>query len=167
MHVSRLIPVLLASFALLGCKTKSADTATEAPASQPLMMEAEEPEASDVAIDQAVADLCNIPTAHFKFNSTKLDGDAKGALDALAACFISGPAVGKTLRLVGHADQRGDEEYNFGLGQRRAGSVGKYLEKQGLGTDRIETSSRGELDAVGSDESGYASDRKVAIYFGS
>jgi len=167
MHVLRLLSVTLVGCTLFGCKTKSADTATEPPVSRPVAEVEPEPEASDVALDQAVADLCQIPTAHFRFNSTKLDADAKSALDALATCFISGPASGKTLRLVGHADPRGDEEYNFGLGQRRAGSVAAYLEKRGLGADRIETSSRGELDARGSDEDGWASDRKVAIYFGS
>lgn len=166
MHVLRLLSVALVGCTLFGCKTKSADTATEPPTPRAVEEAEPEPEASDVAIDQAVADLCQIPTAHFRFNSTKLDADAKSALESLATCFISGPASGKTIRLVGHTDPRGDEEYNFGLGQRRAGSVGAYLEKRGLSADRIETSSRGELDASGSEESSWASDRKVAIYFG-
>jgi len=166
MHASRLISITFVCCALVGCKPKNTETPEE-PLAKPVEVEPEpEPEAAEVQIDQAVADLCDMPTAHFSFNSTKLDGGAKDALDSLATCFISGPASSKSVRLVGHADPRGDEEYNFGLGQRRAGSVGKYLEQKGLGSDRIETSSRGELDASGSDESGWASDRKVAIYFG-
>lgn len=126
-------------------------------------VDTEEKEAT-VAVSEPVAALCDLPRANFSFNSTKLSSDAQAALNALAQCFISGPARDKGLRLVGHADPRGDEEYNFALGQRRAGSVATYLTKKGLDSSRVESSSRGELDARGSDEASWALDRKVEIY---
>jgi outer membrane protein OmpA-like peptidoglycan-associated protein len=47
-------------------------------------------------------------------------------LDALAKCFVDGKAQNEELRLVGHADPRGDEDYDFALGQRRAASVAEW-----------------------------------------
>ena len=85
------------------------------------------------------------------------------SLDALAECFINGPAQGKRMLLVGHADPRGEDEYNFGLGQKRAGAVADYLQGKGLEQGRMDPSSRGELDATGTDEAGWALDRKVEI----
>ena len=84
-------------------------------------------------------------------------------LDALARCFVSGKLEGRTARLVGHTDPRGEVEYNLGLGQRRAGSVAGYLGGRGMAQGHLETTSRGELDAIGTDEGGWARDRKVDV----
>jgi peptidoglycan-associated lipoprotein len=70
---------------------------------------------------------------------------------------------GKGIRLVGHADPNGPAEYNIGLGQRRAGSIGNFLAKKGLEEKRITATSLGELEATGTDETGWAADRKVEI----
>lgn len=136
----------------------------EAPVAAPAPEVDTEKQDASIAVDEKVAALCDLPRANFSFNSTKLNEDAKSALNALAQCFVTGPARDKGLRLVGHADPRGDEEYNFALGQRRAGSVATYLEGKGLEAARVESSSRGELDARGSDESSWARDRKVEVY---
>ncbi|MCX4244081.1 OmpA family protein [Paraliomyxa miuraensis] len=120
-------------------------------------------EQADVGVDDEIAKLCDLPTARFAFDSSKLSKDAKNVLDQLASCFTTGPAKDQSMRLVGHADPRGDDDYNMGLGQRRAGSVSTYLAKRGLPDGRMETSSRGELDAVGTSESSWAKDRRVDI----
>jgi peptidoglycan-associated lipoprotein len=106
----------------------------------------------------------DIPTAHFAFDSASIGADAQGALDALARCFVSGPLKGsKGMRLVGHADSRGETEYNLALGQKRAGSVGEYLGTKGLEKSRIQTLSKGAFEATGTDEEGWARDRKVDV----
>lgn len=114
-----------------------------------------------VVVDPRIQEACNMPTPHFAFDSASVEGDP--ALDVLASCFLRGPMTGKELRLVGHADPRGDFEYNVLLGHKRAGNVANYLESKGLTDDRIATSSRGEMDATGQDESGWAEDRRVDI----
>jgi peptidoglycan-associated lipoprotein len=152
----------------LACK-KTADTAPPTP-DAPVASDDDGTDKDDdgtkagIVIDPAIAELCDIPTAHFDFDSSALGDDARQALDALASCFIDGPAQGKGMRMVGHADPRGPEEYNFGLGQRRAGSVADYVVGAGLSESSIETSSRGELDAKGTDEESWALDRKVEIF---
>ena len=118
-----------------------------------------------LVIAPAIAKLCNIPTAYFAFDSANLGNDGQSALDAVATCFTTGPAKDKAMAIVGHADPRGETEYNFGLGQRRAGTVEKHLAKRGMPEARMETSSRGELEATGSDESSWTKDRKVEIVF--
>lgn len=120
-------------------------------------------DASSIALSERLRKLCNIDAAYFAFDSAHLDGKSQGALDQLADCFTKGAAKGKRMALVGHADPRGEDTYNMGLGQRRAGSVAVFLKKRGVPQDHMETSSRGEIDATGSDESGWARDRRVDI----
>ena len=124
-----------------------------------------DPNKATIHIGPKIQELCGISAdqANFEFDSAKLSPGAKKTLDALAECFLTGPGVGKNLNLVGHADPRGTEDYNFALGQKRAGNVGKYLAGKGLKGDRVESSSRGELDATGTDDASYAQDRRVDI----
>ena len=118
---------------------------------------------SRVGVDDRIKQMCNLPEARFDFDSASVGASAKNMLDKLAECFISGAGKGKNMRIVGHADQRGETEYNFALGQRRAGAVAGYLLKNGLAEERVATSSRGELEASGTDKEGWARDRRVEI----
>jgi peptidoglycan-associated lipoprotein len=136
--------------------TATAPTAKQAQPTKP-----EDTSKAVVVVDPRIQEACHMPTPHFDFDSSAVHVDP--ALDVLAACFTQGPMVGKELRLVGHADPRGDFEYNLSLGHRRAGNVANYLQTKGLKDDRIATSSRGEMDATGQDESGWEQDRRVDI----
>ncbi len=122
-----------------------------------------DPNQGNIHIHPRLAKLCNVSAAYFSFDSANLSGEAKAAMDSLAKCFTTGAAKNETMQLVGHADPRGEPEYNFALGQRRAGTVEMHLTQRGVPADRIETSSRGELDAVGTNEASWAKDRKVEI----
>ncbi len=51
---------------------------------------------------------------------------------------------GIRLRIEGHCDERGSNEYNLALGQRRAEAVRRYLTSHGLNADRFSTISFGE-----------------------
>ncbi|AUX39531.1 ompA-family exported protein [Sorangium cellulosum] len=122
------------------------------------------PTSGSIRIDDKILKACgDLPTARFAFDSTSIQGEAATALDALARCFVSGPLKGKGLKLIGHADPRGETEYNLALGQKRAGSVAEYLATKGLEQGRIATSSKGEFESSGTDEEGWARDRKVDI----
>lgn len=123
------------------------------------------PTAGSIHIEDRILKACgDIPRARFAFDSTEIDPDAGRSLAALARCFTTGPLAGKGMKLVGHADARGETEYNFGLGQKRAGSVADFLGKKGLEPARVETSSRGEIEATGTDDEGWAEDRKVDVF---
>jgi peptidoglycan-associated lipoprotein len=139
----------------------AADTGQTAP--QPAPQAGDDDKTANVGIDQKIRQMCDIPDARFDFDSTQLGAQARDTLDKLVKCFNEGKGQGHSINLVGHADPRGPESYNVGLGSRRAGAVEKYLSSKGLEKDRMETSSRGEMDATGTDEAGWARDRRVDI----
>lgn len=142
-----------------------AGVAIPAPAPSAATRDTSSPTAGSVHIDDRIVKACgDLPTAHFAFDSASVRGDAAAALDALGRCFTSGPLKGRGLKLVGHADPRGEAEYNLALGQRRAGGVEEYLAAKGLDASRMKVSSRGELEATGTDEQGWARDRKVEVF---
>lgn len=143
----------------------TASDATPRPATAPPpRMDTQSPTAGSVHIDPRILKACgNIPSAHFAFDSVAIQADAAFALDALARCFATGPLAGHGMVLTGHTDSRGEVEYNLGLGQRRAGSVGSYLESRGVARAKLAATSRGEFDATGTDEEGWARDRKVDV----
>ncbi len=135
---------------------KTDDSATSKPA-------APSKKDSPVTVDDRIAKMCALPVSRFGFDSTSIGGEARKVLDAIADCFVDGAGKGKGLKLVGHADPRGDVDYNFGLGHRRAGSVATYFGKKGIAEDRMDISSLGESEASGTDEAGWQRDRRVEI----
>ena len=120
---------------------------------------------SQLNISDEILRACGIkaPEAFFDFDSSAVRSAAHDVLKKVAECFTSGPLKGRQMRLVGHADPRGTEEYNLTLGNSRADSVKDYMVKQGLPSSQATTTSRGEMEASGTDEAGYARDRRVDV----
>jgi peptidoglycan-associated lipoprotein len=145
--------------------TASDATPRALPAPAPARQDTATPTSGSIHIEDRILKACgNIPAAHFAFDSAAVQPDAAAALDALARCFAPGGALaGHRMMLTGHTDPRGEVEYNMGLGQRRAGSVASYLAGRGLTRAQLGTTSRGEFDATGTDEAGWARDRKVEV----
>jgi len=78
----------------------------------------------------------------FDFDKSDLRDDAKATLDAKIPILMANSNV--TVRIAGHADERGSSEYNLALGQRRAAAAKRYLVERGVADSRIETTSFGE-----------------------
>jgi peptidoglycan-associated lipoprotein len=78
----------------------------------------------------------------FDFDRSDLRDDARAALDAKVPILLANANV--TIRIGGHADERGSSEYNLALGQRRAAAAKRYLVERGVAEGRIETTSFGE-----------------------
>ena len=91
-------------------------------------------------------------------DSAEVSEQGRTALAGLAAC-LNGPMSTMTVRLVGHADVRGTEEYNQELGLERARSVKQVLTQNGVMDNRITVVSHGEAEATGTAES----DRRVEV----
>lgn len=72
-----------------------------------------------------------------------------------------------SVRLEGHADERGSREYNIGLGERRSQAVRQMLMIQGVSASQISTVSFGEERpaSFGSSEMDYAQNRRVEIKY--
>ena len=78
----------------------------------------------------------------FDFNKADLRDEAKAALDAKIPILLAN--TGLTVRISGHADERGSTEYNLALGTERAAMAKRYLVERGVAASRIETTSFGE-----------------------
>jgi peptidoglycan-associated lipoprotein len=127
------------------------------------------PTRSNISISEDIRKACGLSDtdAYFAFDSANVRPQDHAILQKLASCFSTGPLKGRTMRLVGHADPRGDEEYNMVLGGRRADNVKGAIVGAGLDSGKIATTSRGEMDATGTDEAGWEKDRRVDIMLGS
>ncbi len=124
-----------------------------------------DPAQGQLVISDRIREACGLSEteAYFDYNSDRLSPAAKDVLGKLATCFTEGPLRDETMLLVGHADPRGSDEYNMVLGSRRAANVQRALTPLGMPESRISATSRGEMDAVGGDETGWARDRKVEV----
>jgi peptidoglycan-associated lipoprotein len=98
---------------------------------------------------------------YFDYDRADLSEDARRILDAKLRVLTSAPDV--KLRLTGHADERGSDEYNLALGHRRATSARRYLLDFGMAEDRFAIVSFGEERPVctASDESCWSRNRRV------
>lgn len=106
-----------------------------------------------------VAGPCQPEPVYFDFNESVLTSKATTALREAAKCIKS--VADRKMRLEGHCDPRGTEEYNLALGDRRARGVLKYLRRIGVPKAKLRSVSKGKLEATGTDESSWSSDRKV------
>lgn len=125
-----------------------------------------------LGLDSEIMRLCNVhvdaaqpkreaPT--FDTDDSALTAEDTSVLTQVAQCLTTGALAGRHLELVGRADRRGTTEYNFVLGEHRASAVGQFLEQAGVASARIRETSRGELDATGTDDATMQEDRRVDI----
>lgn len=128
-----------------------------------------DPTRGNLNIEDAIRKACGITDAeaYFAYDSANVKPEYKKVLKKLADCFTTGPLKGKVMRLVGHADPRGEDSYNLALGGQRADNVKKIIVGEGMTEAKVETSSRGEMDASGTDEGGWSKDRRVDVLLGS
>ncbi len=119
---------------------------------------------SDEIVAACKIDFGNVAEApKFEYNKSAILEEDRGILEQVAVCVKSGALKGRSLKLVGRTDPRGEEEYNMALGQRRAGSARQYLMNLGVDKSHVSESSRGEMDATGTAGPGWQLDRRVDI----
>lgn len=101
--------------------------------------------------------------AFFQYDESTLDADAQAALTASANWLRNNPSY--NLLVEGHCDERGTEQYNLALGDRRANTVKEYLQTLGLDSGRIRTVSYGEERPFdeGHDDSSWAKNRRAHL----
>ena len=164
--------------ALVGCgkdKAKATTTPTPAPEQpaaqaqvEPTQLEKDEQVSPNLAVSGDILQACGITAVasanpKFEYDETELTPEDRTVLDQIATCLTTGALKGKSVSLIGRADPRGTEEYNLGLGSRRAQSVSDYLARLGVSEPQLAVSTRGALDASGTDEAGWSEDRRVDI----
>lgn len=186
----KLLPVLLVGFTLtLGCGKKmvstdisgsGADADKSAEVVSDEMPASEQVESSDVAsggaapggaayasvspgdglTEQAEKDG-TLFAVHFDYDKYMIRDDDKPVLDKNAKWLNLNSRVKVTIE--GHADERGETEYNLALGDKRAKSVEKYLRSLGVSANRLSTISYGEEKPVdpGHDETAWSKNRRA------
>ena len=99
----------------------------------------------------------------FDTDSSELNDRAKAVLGELLAWMVNNPTA--TVRVEGHADERGTREYNLALGDRRANAVVSYLLENGLEASRLTTISFGKERPVvgGSNASAWTQNRRAVF----
>jgi peptidoglycan-associated lipoprotein len=101
--------------------------------------------------------------AFFNYDEAGLSGEAQAALTSSANWLKKN--AGYNLLVEGHCDERGTEQYNLALGDRRANTVKDYLSTLGVDASRIRTVSYGEERPFdpGHDESAWAKNRRAHL----
>jgi len=159
---------LIALVALGGCKKKPQVAPTPvntAPAPAPTPTPTPPPEtgcnaACRDSIGRAEANAKNkaietarvalTATVYFDLDKSDITDDTRTKLDAKVPVLTQNATV--KIRIAGHTDSRGSDEYNLALGQRRAAAAKRYLTDRGIDASRIEIVSFGEERGTCSDE---------------
>ena len=104
-------------------------------------------------------------TIYFDFDQSTIRSEFIDVLRAHAAYLNGNPSVG--VMIEGHADERGSREYNIGLGERRANTIKRFLEAEGVSTAQINTISYGEERpvALGHDEIAWGENRRGVLVY--
>ena len=97
---------------------------------------------------------------YFNFDDATLTGDTRKVLKQKVDWLRANPDV--SVVIEGHCDERGTEEYNIALGQRRAQSIKMFLMNAGINGSRLQTISYGEEQpiALGHNEAAWAKNRR-------
>jgi len=103
--------------------------------------------------------------AFYNYDEATLDGAAQAALTASATWLKGKEGAGYSLLVEGHCDERGTEQYNLALGDKRANSAKEYLVTLGVDAGRIRTVSYGEERPFeeGHDDASWAQNRRAHL----
>ena len=110
-------------------------------------------------LDAALKALQGV-SVFFEFDQASLTKDAEGKLADVANILVKHPEL--KVKIAGNADERGSEQYNLALGQRRADAARKYLDQLGVKDDQITAISFGaeKPKAPGHDEDAWKQNRR-------
>lgn len=114
---------------------------------------------------QAAADGCNFDPVVFGFNESSINSlatETRTRLDTAAACL---KADGRKVTLGGHADERGTEEYNLQLSERRAATVRRYLVDLGVKSENLKSVGYGEAQPTSDGAQAWDANRRVEFIF--
>ena len=164
--VNAVLLALIAVLVVSGCaKPQAADEMSSAPAPAPEMavsVPQDEPEAmatDDQLQTQAIPVIFD--KVYFAYDQSTLSEQARAALSNNAVLLQTAPEL--RVSIEGHCDDRGSDEYNLALGERRARAVRNFLVSLGVAPERLETISYGEEMPVDSNqnETAWAKNRRA------
>ena len=125
-------------------------------------------EEEDAGITVEMADAgpsaCELQEVHFDFNEFGLSEQSRTTLEHDADCIRQN---GRPVMIEGNCDERGTEEYNLVLGEKRADAVRRYLAGLGVNEATIKTVSYGKLRPKdpGHSEAAWSTNRRADIHW--
>jgi len=137
----------------------------EAPVEQPIKEDMAAKAEKEAAVKDEVSEMAEkqgrLLAVYFDFDRSTVRDDMRPVLDKNAQWLKK--KDGAKIQIQGHADERGTNEYNIALGERRAQGIKKYLADSGINEARLSTISYGEERPVdpGHTEEAWAKNRRV------
>lgn len=179
-----LLGTVLITLTLIGCAhdkdVKQDDTSMAAPMAAPAASTQASAPAPGCTGDQACgakqlclnsqcADItanmaeCGVMRLHFAYNVADIKDEDKPNLDRMGRCLNAERQM--TVTIEGNADERGSEDYNATLGEKRAFAVSNYLQTKGVSDTQLKTVSYGKDNprCMEHDEACWAKNRRTAI----
>lgn len=106
---------------------------------------------------------CSAFRVHFAYDKTDLQVEDRPKLQRVARCLQADRTL--VLTIAGNADERGTDEYNMALGDRRATDVARYLADLGVSSAQLHTVSYGKESplCVAHDEACWATNRRALL----
>jgi peptidoglycan-associated lipoprotein len=162
-----LVALALSAVTTTACKKKPVVAPTPAPVVKPFNQDsadaaararkaaADAAAAARAAADKAARDAAErlaaaaasaraafVTPVYFDYDKSDIRDDQKATIEAKLPLFQANPDM--RIRVAGNTDNRGSDEYNLALGQRRAAEVKRYLVARGIAESRIDVVSFGE-----------------------
>jgi peptidoglycan-associated lipoprotein len=153
-----LVVTAMAALLAAGCAKKPAPTAVaptpptavERPMEKPVVSEMpvqevpglQEQAVTDMPVAPELATVAGLQRIHFAYDQHTLSDQSREILAGNAAWMKANP--GAKVVIEGHCDERGSDEYNLALGERRAQAAQSYLVSLGIDSGRLSTVSYGE-----------------------
>lgn len=109
--------------------------------------------------------LLNQKVVHFAYDDSRLTQTDERVLNVHAKYMLDHPNI--SMRVMGHTDERGGREYNIALGERRAQSVGRFLETKGVPANRLAIVSYGKEQPISleSNDVAWAKNRRAELEY--
>ncbi len=170
--MNKLIISLAMSSMLVACassKSPEAETPAESVAEPAVEKTAETKPATTAAVEvdplNDAASILSKRSVYYPFDVSVVQGNDKRVVQAHGKYLAE--HANRNVRVEGHADERGSNEYNLGLGQRRADGVKKMMVLGGARSSQIDTISYGEERprASGHNESAWSQNRRSDIKY--
>jgi peptidoglycan-associated lipoprotein len=135
------------SFLAIGCaKTPSEDMSTktsDTSASQTTDNGMNSGMTETPVVEKAAGTISDLTRVYFDFDSYVLSADTRATLKHNAMVLKAAPML--KVRIEGHCDERGSDDYNLALGEQRAQATMDYLSSLGVSVSQMATVSMGEL----------------------
>ena len=151
---------LFAALAVAAACSKPKEPTPEITEPAPVSSDTAVPPVADTTSAPAADSTAGLSTVYFDFDSFVLTADTQQQLKGIVGSLKSGS--GAKIQVEGHCDERGSNEYNLALGEKRARAIQEFLVSEGVPSANLSTISYGEERpaVMGSSEDAWSKNRR-------